>query len=814
MNFLCHRISSHPLVLAALLVLADFTLVHAQTPGGLATGQNIGAFTSTSTRLTGPSAQPPLTITTFRYSQATVPFAYAAVAGDTALAKGDDLYQSTASTWAGQGPEGSSLVMHFSGKSYDGLFVNTNGILSFGAAISSYTPTAVTTLTTPAVAPFWADVDTRAGSLPSGNVWYRSTQDATQLSAIATAVNGSFGIISPNFNPTFAQVVTWENVGSHGSSGSDNSRVSTFQAVVASDGVRTYTLFLYPDQGIWWDRGSSLSSASTFAAYGWAAGNGSNGFNGQGTITASMRDLWFLTNTVPAKPGTFAYDVGGTLAPLVVAANLTLPSTQGTATQILQLSANAAGHILTSSTASGSLQFNRLLLDQPTDTVSFTDKLVTLANASGAIGHGSLTFADSAVLVARVAGALNGGALRLKNNARIALYAAGATTAATAITFDKTGALAGQTGGTLDLRNFNTAIGTLTSVGTAAGLITNSRASSATLTLGTTASATFSGVIQNGAGLLALVKTGTGTQTLTGANTYTGTTSINAGTLLINGNNTGATGVVSIASGATLGGSGSIGGATTINSGGIITPGNGPGVLAFTRTLSLSSGSLSNFEITSGVRGSGYDGIDVGGNLIYGGTLSVAFPVPATAGTYRLFAPAVLPSASFGAVNLTGSHPVVLTRTSSVWMGSNSGLNFTFTESTGNLVVSSALSALQSWRQTYFSTTDNSGNAADTFDFDNDGISNLLEYATASDPAVASPASVRGNRNIGGFLTITFNAVADATITYTVEGSSDLTSAWSSVFSATGTTLGAGSQTITDTILPGDRRFLRLRVSH
>src|SRR5439155_9564853 len=50
---------------------------------------------------------------------------------------------------------------------------------------------------------------------------------------------------------------------------------------------------------------------------------------------------------------------------------------------------------------------------------------------------------------------------------------------------------------------------------------------------GDNTSTTFSGVIQDGAGVTGLTKVGTGTFTLTGANTYTAGTTISAGTLQI-----------------------------------------------------------------------------------------------------------------------------------------------------------------------------------------------------------------------------------------------------------------------------------------
>src|SRR5690606_20231303 len=60
--------------------------------------------------------------------------------------------------------------------------------------------------------------------------------------------------------------------------------------------------------------------------------------------------------------------------------------------------------------------------------------------------------------------------------------------------------------------------------------------------------ASFDGVIENGAGTVALVKVGTGTQTLGGVNTYTGVTTIADGTLAL-----GANGSIAASSGVNLG---------------------------------------------------------------------------------------------------------------------------------------------------------------------------------------------------------------------------------------------------------------------
>ena len=83
-------------------------------------------------------------------------------------------------------------------------------------------------------------------------------------------------------------------------------------------------------------------------------------------------------------------------------------------------------------------------------------------------------------------------------------------------------------GATLDLGGFSNTIGSLAGTGT----VTDSVAGTAVLSAGSNnATTTFSGTLQNGAGTLALTKSGTGILTLSGTNTYSGATTVSAGTL-------------------------------------------------------------------------------------------------------------------------------------------------------------------------------------------------------------------------------------------------------------------------------------------
>jgi fibronectin-binding autotransporter adhesin len=155
-------------------------------------------------------------------------------------------------------------------------------------------------------------------------------------------------------------------------------------------------------------------------------------------------------------------------------------------------------------------------------------------------------------------------------------------------------------------------------------------------TFDTAADLTWTGLI-GGAG--ALTKTGAGTLVLSANNGYTGATNVNAGTLRVNGTQSTATGVTSVAGGATIGGSGRIGGAVTIADGGHLAPGNSPGTLNM-GALTLNAGSVLDFELGEAnvVGGTWNDLVNVNGDLVLDGTLNVTPSSGGTfgAGVYRL----------------------------------------------------------------------------------------------------------------------------------------------------------------------------------
>lgn len=162
-----------------------------------------------------------------------------------AMLPNDDLYSNSI-----------ALPFNFSfyGTTYDSLYINNNGNISFSQPYSTFTAYSFPDPTFNMIAPFWADVDTR--STNGGNVWYK--------------VNAH------------SLVVVWDQVGYFNMM---EDKLNTFQLII-SDGLDTLipnannVSFCYGDMQ--WTTGSASGGANGFggsaATVGVNIGNGINYF--------------------------------------------------------------------------------------------------------------------------------------------------------------------------------------------------------------------------------------------------------------------------------------------------------------------------------------------------------------------------------------------------------------------------------------------------------------------------------------------------------------------------------------------------------
>ena len=128
--------------------------------------------------------------------------------------------------------------------------------------------------------------------------------------------------------------------------------------------------------------------------------------------------------------------------------------------------------------------------------------------------------------------------------------------------------------------------------------------------------------------------------------------------------------------------------------------------------------------------------------------------------------------------------------------------------------------ASETWRFANFGTAANSGNAADTFDANNDGEINLLEFATAQSPNASSRAVLTAVRTASA-LEITYTRSKAAFIggvVFTVESSDTLApNSWSATgVTQTVLTDNGTVQTVKATVTAGPAvplRYARLKVT-
>ena len=249
-------------------------------------------------------------------------------------------------------------------------------------------------------------------------------------------------------------------------------------------------------------------------------------------------------------------------------------------------------------------------------------------------GTGGLTKAGTGVFTLSGANGYTGATTINAGMLRVAGGAAIADTSAVT--------LANAAGAALDLNGTNETIGSLAGGGAAGGNIT---LGAGTLTTGGNNGTTTYGGIMSGTG--GLTKAGTGTFTLSRANTYSGVTNVNAGTLIAAVNNALGTvaGGTTVANGATLGFSGGINYATaepvTLNNGAMLS--NAAGNNTFAGPLTLGAGTetvttAAGTTLTANgiISGAGALTKTGTGTLVYGGANTYTGTTTVNAGTLQL----------------------------------------------------------------------------------------------------------------------------------------------------------------------------------
>ncbi|XP_044847398.1 sushi, nidogen and EGF-like domain-containing protein 1 isoform X1 [Mauremys mutica] len=185
-----------------------------------------------------------------------------------------------------------SMTFTFYGKEHRSLYVNNNGVVSFGVSVSQYTPDPFPLADgRPFVAPYWGDVNNNLG----GDVYYRETRDPELLRRLTRDINQYFPEIP--FTATWAFVATWDRVAYYGST---SQKTNTFQAVLANDGKVTFIMLNYGT--IQWTTGTASGGdantglGGTPAQAGFNSGDDKNFYNIPGSRTDAILHIGQTSN--------------------------------------------------------------------------------------------------------------------------------------------------------------------------------------------------------------------------------------------------------------------------------------------------------------------------------------------------------------------------------------------------------------------------------------------------------------------------------------------------------------------------------------
>ena len=204
--------------------------------------------------------------------------------GETTLARTDDGSSAAIDITPVFGAGG----LNFFGTAFTTLWVNNNGNITFNAASSTFTPTAINGgANNPIIAAFWADVDARGGAVsatPGG-----TSTGGNQVHYDLDTANRVF-------------TATWDDVGYFNRK---VNKLNAFQIQLLDETGGDFTIILRYEAVNWTTgdfSGGSNGLGGAPARAGWSAGNGRNVFELPGSGTqAAMLDL-------PTTPGNTGED--------------------------------------------------------------------------------------------------------------------------------------------------------------------------------------------------------------------------------------------------------------------------------------------------------------------------------------------------------------------------------------------------------------------------------------------------------------------------------------------------------------------------
>lgn len=315
-----------------------------------------------------------------------------------------------------------------------------------------------------------------------------------------------------------------------------------------------------------------IASGKTFTLSGTVKGSSSLVKKGEGTLVLSSYNSY--TGGTSCNAGTLRVAKDGYLGSS--SADVTF---NGGALETTATFSSSRNYVF-----SGAAAFNT----NPSTTLTISGDLSSSGNVSKE-GTGTLILSGSNTATGNIE--ISAGSLEVTGSGSLS---GGALTVASSATCDISGMSAGSQ--------------TIASLAGGGNLNLGSKA----LTIGGSSDATFSGVISGSAGTV--TKQGTGVWTISGANTYTGDTTVEAGTLWLQGT---IAGDMQVDSSALLKGAGTVQGSVTVD--GALRPGNSIGTINIEGDLTLNDSSTLTIELDP----TSSSLVDITGDASIDGTLSL-----------------------------------------------------------------------------------------------------------------------------------------------------------------------------------------------